>query len=107
MADKLQAPPEVAAIIPDGRLTSRQARHLLLDISRRRQRPGTGSSTEFLRRRTAMQPWPDLRETLQGLAWVIVGGVATRAYMPERMTKDLDIFLRLADGPEALRRLEQ
>ncbi len=54
-----------------------------------------------------MQAWPDLRDILAGLDWVIVGGVATRAYMPERMTNDLVVLVRLADGPELLRRLEQ
>lgn len=54
-----------------------------------------------------MHPWPDLRELLQGLDWVIVGGVATRAYMPERMTNDLDILIRAGDGPLVLERLSQ
>ena len=49
-----------------------------------------------------MHPWPDLRELLGGLDWVIVGGVATRAYMPERMTNDLDILIRASDGPAVL-----
>ena len=40
-----------------------------------------------------MNPWPDLRAILHGLRWTIIGGVATRAYMPERMTKDLDILV--------------
>jgi hypothetical protein len=35
---------------------------------------------------------------------VIIGGVATRAYMPERMTKELDILIQRTDGDEALRR---
>jgi len=54
-----------------------------------------------------MHPWPDLRELLRGLDWVIVGGVATRAYMPERMTNDLDILIRAGDGPAVLERLSQ
>lgn len=54
-----------------------------------------------------MNPWPDLRPILQGIPWVIVGGVATRAYMPERMTKDLNILVHEKDGEETVRRLEQ
>ena len=54
-----------------------------------------------------MHPWPDLRAILRGLRWVIIGGVATRAYMPERMTKDLDILVHHADAGEAIRRLQQ
>jgi hypothetical protein len=53
-----------------------------------------------------MNPWPDLRPILQGIPWVIVGGVATRAYMPERATKDLDILVRQQDSEEVWKRLE-
>ena len=52
-----------------------------------------------------MNPWPDLRDTLRGIPWVIVGGVATRAYMPERMTKDMDILIKKTDGDEVIERL--
>jgi hypothetical protein len=53
-----------------------------------------------------MNPWPDLRSILQGIPWVIVGAVATRAYMPERATKDLDILVRASDGDVVRERLE-
>ena len=53
-----------------------------------------------------MNPWPDLRPVLQGIPWVVVGAVATRAYMPERATKDLDILVRREDSDEVLERLE-
>ncbi len=53
-----------------------------------------------------MNPWPDLRPILQGIPWVIAGGVATRAYMPERVTQDLDILVRHQDGDEVRKRLE-
>lgn len=79
----------------------------MLDMVRRRQKPGTGSAHEFLRRRTAVIGWPDLREILKGLGWIIVGDVATRAYMAERMTQDLDILVREADGPEVIARLQK
>jgi hypothetical protein len=107
MTDTLKIPARVAAIAPDGQLTPRQRRGLLLDLSRRKQKPGTGSSLAFMERRTAVNPWPDLRELLTGLDWVIVGGVATRAYMPERMTNDLDILVRSGDRPVVLERLSQ
>lgn len=54
-----------------------------------------------------MNPWPDLRPILKGIDWAIVGGVATRAYMPERMTKDLDIIVHQKFGETAVKRLEQ
>ena len=53
-----------------------------------------------------MNPWPDLRPILEGFDWAIVGGVATRAYMPERMTKDLDILVHQRDGEAVIKRLE-
>ena len=54
-----------------------------------------------------MIEWPDLREPLAGIRWAIVGGVATRAYMSERMTQDLDVLVAAADAGEARRRLEE
>ncbi len=53
-----------------------------------------------------MNPWPDLRPLLDGIPWAIVGGVATRAYMPERMTRALDILVRRTDCERAWRRFE-
>ena len=53
-----------------------------------------------------MHPWPDLRPILKGLRWLVVGGVATRAYMPERATQDLDIIVYQSDIDEALKLLQ-
>ena len=103
----MKIPPSIAAIAPDGQLTPAQRRHFLLALSLRRQQAGTGSAPQFLRRRTAMISWPDLRTILKGLRWTTVGAVATRAYMPERMTKDLDILVHYQDGDEALARLQK
>src|SRR5207248_1329930 len=50
--------------------------------------------------------WPDLRPILSDLAWAIAGAVATRAYMPERATNDLDILVHQRDGETALERLQ-
>ncbi len=99
-------PPAIAKIAPDGNLTPRQKRRFMIEMSLRKQKPGTGSGPEFLRQRTAMNPWPDLRDILRGIPWVIIGGVATRAYMPERMTKDMDILVRQIDGDEVIERLK-
>jgi hypothetical protein len=102
----MDIPPAIAAVAPDGQLTPAQRRRILIDLCRRRIRPGTGSSLEFLRRRTAMNPWPDLRPVLQGILWVVIGAVATRAYMPERATGALDILVRCEDGDAVRERLE-
>jgi len=53
-----------------------------------------------------MHPWPDLRPVLQGIPWAVVGAVATRTYMPERATKDLDILVHHRHGDEVIKRLE-
>lgn len=53
-----------------------------------------------------MNPWPDLRPILKGIDWAVIGGVATRAYMPERMTKDLDILVHKNDGEAVVKKLE-
>src|SRR5215211_712584 len=100
-------PPAIAKIAPDGNLTPRQVRRIMIDMIMRKGKAGTGSSHEFMRRRTAMNPWPDLRPILNGIKWVIVGGVATRAYMPERMTKDLDILIHQDDKEIVLSRLKE
>lgn len=85
---------------------ARQRRRLLVEMMRRRARPGSGSSEWFNRRRTAVNPWPDLQPILTDIPWAIVGGVATRAYMPERMTQDLDILIKAADEEAALAQLK-
>ncbi|OQY49123.1 MAG: hypothetical protein B6242_00320 [Anaerolineaceae bacterium 4572_78] len=54
-----------------------------------------------------MIDWLDLRPILDGISWVVVGGVATRAYMPERATQDLDILLHISDKDEVLKRLTE
>ena len=102
-----QIPPVIARIAADGNLSPRQIRRILIDMAMRKGKPGTGSSHEFMRRRTAMNPWPDLRPILKGIKWAVVGGVATRAYMPERMTKDLDIVVYKSDGDTVIKKLEQ
>ena len=76
MPEQFAIPPAIAAIAPDGNLTPAQFRRVLIEMTRRRIRPGAGSATEFLRRRTALNEWPDLRQILKGLDWVVVGAVA-------------------------------
>ncbi|NJN54504.1 MAG: nucleotidyl transferase AbiEii/AbiGii toxin family protein [Anaerolineae bacterium] len=100
-------PPAIAQIAPDGNLTPRQKRRLLIEMSLRKQKPGTGSSHAFMLRRTAMNPWPDLRQILKDFKWVIIGGVATRAYMPERATKDIDILVPRSDGHSVIESLKE
>lgn len=102
----MEIPSAIAAITPDGQLTVAQRRRFLIDMCLRRIKPGAGSGYEFLRRRTAMNPWPDLRPILKNISWVVVGAVATRAYMPERATRDLDILVDQRNGDKALEALQ-
>jgi hypothetical protein len=102
----LPVPPAIARIAPDGNLTLRQKRRFMIDMVLRRVKLGTGSSREFLKRRTSMNPWPDLRPILLGIQWALIGGVATRAYMTERMTKDMDIIIHERDGEAAIKKLQ-
>lgn len=81
-------------------------RKMLLRMALKRQRPGTGSSYGFLHERSVMKNWPDFRNLLRGIDWAVIGAVATRLYMPERATADLNILIRAADAKEAHKRLE-
>jgi hypothetical protein len=72
-----------------------------LALALRRAARGSGSSSAFLSRRTATRLLPDLRQILGPLPWVLVGGVALRAYMPERATHDIDILLHQRDSARA------
>ena len=46
----------------------------------------------------AIRNWPDLTSILRDIPWAVVGGVATRTYMPERATQDLDILVAQSDA---------
>ncbi|MBI3954092.1 MAG: hypothetical protein HY330_06230 [Chloroflexi bacterium] len=83
----------------------REARRQLIALARRLQRPGSGTSLRVLRERTADMQFPDLRPILGPLPWAVAGAVATRLYMPERATRDLDIAVLRRDRAEAERKL--
>ena len=59
---------------------------------------GSGSSIQFLNQRTWTYPVVNLSQIIKQAAFVIVGGVATRLYMPERMTLDLDILVKAEEA---------
>jgi hypothetical protein len=84
----------------------REIRKTLIRLAQKNQKPGTGSTRRFLLERTARMEWPDLTSILGNIPWAAVGAVATRAYMPERVTADLDVAVRVQDAPEIRRRLD-
>ena len=45
-----------------------------------------------------MQPLPDLLPLLHGIRWALVGGMALRTYIPERMTLDVNILVHDRDA---------
>ncbi len=75
-----------------------QRRKLYIEIALRRCRPGRGSSLEFLNSRTWKRTVTNIKALLQNVPFVVVGGIATRLYMPERMTDDLDILVFAQDA---------
>jgi hypothetical protein len=85
----------------------RQLRKDFIALAQRLQRPGSGSALAFLRGRTAWMQYPDLTPILYPIPWAVVGAVATRLYMPERATLDLDIAVRNEDAPDARRKLAE
>ncbi len=77
----------------------------LIQMALRRVRDGSGTDAYLRQSRTMMQSVPDLRTMLPDVPFAIRGGLATRLYMQERMTLDVDILVAIADYPEASRRL--
>lgn len=82
-------------------------RKIYLALAKRRTRPGSGSSRRHLQRRTANQPTADLQALLQGAPFVVVGAMAARLYMPERMTQDIDVLVLVDDLAACEQRLLQ
>lgn len=78
-----------------------EGRRSFVDIAMRRQKAGAGSQRGFLLERTTKMRWIDLSDILSSIHWAVVGGVATRLYMPERMTDDLDIVILAKNAKEA------
>ena len=75
-------------------------RRLLISLALKRVRPGSGSGPDLLRARTWRHPVFNLNAIVT-IPFVVVGGVATRLYSPERMTDDLDILVH-AENAERL-----
>jgi hypothetical protein len=67
-------------------------RHFYIQMAKKRVRPGSGSGPETLWSRTWRRNVFDLR-TITAVPFVVIGGVATRLYAPERVTDDLDILI--------------
>lgn len=85
---------------------SSQKRKIFLSLVKKRVQPGSGSGLDFLHKRTWSYSVNNLNLILTQAPFVIVGGVATRLYMPERMTLDLDILIKAEDARKIYQDLE-
>lgn len=83
---------------------ARKTRETLIDIAGRRQKPGSGS-LNLKPRKEPWLLWPDLTPVLGDIPWATVGAVATRLYMPERVTADIDIVVSADRAADARSRL--
>ncbi|GIW03644.1 MAG: hypothetical protein KatS3mg059_0264 [Thermomicrobiales bacterium] len=87
------------------RLSAAEYRRRFLEMAKRRAKPGSGSSLEFLRSRTWRKPAVEIPPLKT--PFVVVGAVATWLYMPQRATRDVDILIRASDAPAIAAELQQ
>ena len=69
---------------------------LLIDIARRRQKPGSGSLPGPINPKTTQM----FRDILS-VPYALIGGQATKSYMPERSTLDWDVLIDASDLDQA------
>jgi len=80
----------------------RARRRAFLALVARRQRPGAGSRLAALEeQRIVMDWWTDADRALASVPHAVVGAVATNAYAPERLTRDLDLAVLVGDADRA------
>jgi hypothetical protein len=84
-----------------------QKRKFFLSLVKKRVKPGSGSGSSFLHQRTWSYPVNNLNLIIKQAPFVVVEGVATRLYMPERMTLDLDILINTEDAELIYQDLEK
>jgi len=72
---------------------------------RRRVLGGRGSALDSLMQLPRMEIGVNASDLFGDISFCVVGGVATRAYMPERSTRDLDVLVSADDFPAAEERL--
>ena len=74
-------------------------RRFYIAFALKRVRPGAGSGSALLRARTWRQPVFNLT-TVFSVPFVVVGGVATRLYAPERTTCGLNVLISADDASQ-------
>ncbi len=83
------------------RMLTKDERSSYLAMSERLVKPGSGTHPSVVRERTFHYGSPDLARYLPDVPYVVVGGLATRLYMQERMTLDADVLVAPANATEA------
>ena len=83
------------------KMLTREARRRYLAMSERLVKPGSGTHPSVARERTFQYGAPALARHLGDVAYVVVGGLATRLYMQERMTLDADVLVAPSSAAEA------
>jgi hypothetical protein len=95
------SPPAVGILAP----MESKDRHHLLEIARRRARPGTGSAFGGVRETGPAYGAEIVLPDLGDIRFAVVGGLATALYMPQRMTLDTDLLIAADDLMQAESRL--
>jgi hypothetical protein len=93
----------MSALLTDQNLENRKR---FLSLAKKRVKAGSGSSIEFLNQRTWRFAVTNIRQLIPSIPFVVVGGVATRLYMPERMTLDLNIVIAANQAERAYQHLQ-
>lgn len=86
--------------------TAALRRRFYLDVGLRKRPMGSGSAMDILMQSPREKLSIDMGSLFGDIPAAIVGGVATRAYSPERKTQDIDVLVEHERYAEALRRLE-
>ena len=81
---------------PDINAIHRRKQYIAIIL--RRAKPGGGSSEDFLKGRTLKYSIIKIEKIIRKTPFLIVGGFATRLYMPERMTLDLGVLVPIEDA---------
>lgn len=77
---------------------NKDQRQAIIRITKKYNQRGTGSSISLLDSRTWTFFVSDLRQFIKRSSFIIVDGVATRLYMPERMTLDVAVLIRSSES---------
>ena len=81
-------------------------RKKLIEIAKKKAKFVCGNNGHFLKTRTWNYPIADITSIIKQTPFVIIGGVATRMYMLERRTHNLDILIQFQDASTVEKQLQ-